>query len=168
MRKRNFPSRECPVITAGAPANSLAVAMSNDIKPSMAVGEADFKLIKHAIQKGGNTMTEATIGRSYSCQCQEFVNGWKDRACGAGREALTDIFVKAFKEASTVHAGSLRAKNPAGSLQENSSLRDLISDSIDDGLPLLFIFSDHSVLEVKRGDAGLHISSGMHNEGALK
>jgi hypothetical protein len=63
-------------------------------------------------------MTEATIGRSYSCQCQEFINGWKDRACGAGREALT--------------------------------------------------FSDHSVLEVKRGDAGLHISSGMHNEGALK
>jgi hypothetical protein len=56
----------------------------------------------------------------------------------------------------------LRAKNSAGSLQENSSLRDLISGSIDDGLPLLFFFSDHSALEVKRDDAGLHISSGMH------
>ena len=41
-------------------------------------------------------------------------------------------------------------------------LRDLISGSIDDGLPLLFFFSDHSALEVKRDDAGLHISSGMH------
>jgi hypothetical protein len=65
-------------------------------------------------------MTEATVGRSYSYQCQEFINGWKDRACGAGREALTDIFVKAFKEALTVQAGSLRAKAPAGSAQENS------------------------------------------------
>ena len=113
-------------------------------------------------------MTETTIGRSYSYQCQEFINGWKDRACGAGREALTEIFVKAFNEASTVQAGSLRASHPAGSLQENSSLRDLISDSIDNGLPLLFIFSDHSALEVKQDDAGLQISSGMHNEGALK
>ncbi len=83
-------------------------------------------------------MTETSIGRSYSYQCQEFINGWKDRACGAGREVLTEIFVKAFKEASTVHVGSSRAKNPEGSLQENSSLRDLISDSIDNGLPLLW------------------------------
>ena len=107
-------------------------------------------------------MPEATVGRSYSDQCQEFIYGWKDRACGAGREALTDILVKAFKEASTVQVGNLRAKNSAGSLQENSSLRDLISGSIDDGLPLLFFFSDHSALEVRRDDAGLHISSGMH------
>ena len=107
-------------------------------------------------------MPEATVGRSYSDQCQEFINGWKDRACGAGREALTDILVNAFKEASAVQVGSLRAKTPAGSLQENSNLRDLISAPIDDGLPLLFIFSDHSALEVKRDDAGLHISSGMH------
>ena len=113
-------------------------------------------------------MTEATVGRSYSHQCQEFINGWKDRACGAGREALTDIFVKAFKEASTVQAGSSRAKNLAGSLPEDLSLRDLISGSIDDGLPLLFIFSDDSVLELKRDDAGLQISSRMHNEGAAK
>ena len=107
-------------------------------------------------------MPEATVGRSYSDQCQEFINGWKDRACGAGRQVLTDILVNAFKEASTVQIGNLRAKNSAGSLQENSRLRDLISGSIDDGLPLLFIFSDHSALEVKRDDAGLHISSGMH------
>jgi hypothetical protein len=113
-------------------------------------------------------MTEATIGQSYSYQCREFISGWKDRACGAGREALTDIFVKAFKEASTVQAGSSRAKNPAGSLPEDLSLRDLISGSINDGLPLLFIFSDHSALEVKRDDAGLHISSRMHHEGAVK
>ncbi len=104
-------------------------------------------------------MPVASVGRSYSDQCQEFVNGWKDRACGAGREALTDILVEAFKEASTVQIRDLRAKNSAGSLQENSSLRDLISGAIDDSLPLLFIFSDHSALEVKRGDAGLHISS---------
>jgi hypothetical protein len=107
-------------------------------------------------------MPKATVGRSYSGQCQEFINGWKDRACGAGREALTDILAKAFKDASTVQVGNLRAKNSAGSLQENSRLRDLISGSIDDGLPLLFIFSDHSALEVKRDDAGLHISPGMH------
>jgi hypothetical protein len=107
-------------------------------------------------------MPEATVGRSYSDQCQEFIYGWKDRACGAGREALTDILVKAFKEASTVQVGNLGAKNSAGPLQENSRLRDLISGSIDDGLPLLFIFSDHSVLEVKRDDAGLHISPGVH------
>jgi len=110
-------------------------------------------------------MTEATIGRSYSCQCQEFINGWKDRACGAGREALTDIFVEAFNEASTAQAGSLRIKNPEGSLQENSNLRDLISDSIDDGLLLLFIFSDHSALEVKWDHADLHISSGISPAG---
>jgi len=113
-------------------------------------------------------MTEATIGRSYACQCQEFINGSKDRACGAGREALTDIFVKAFKEASMVRSGSSRAKNAAGSLPEDLSLRDLISGSIDDGLPLLFIFSDHSVLDVKRDDAGLHISSRMYNQSAVK
>ena len=112
-------------------------------------------------------MPEATLGRSYSDQCQEFTNGWKDRACGAGREALTEILVKAFKEASTVQTGSLRAKNSAGSLLENSSLQDLISGSIDDGLPLLFIFSDHSALEVKRDGARLHISSGMHNDGVV-
>ena len=58
-------------------------------------------------------MPEATAGRSYSGQCQEFINGWKDRACGAGREALTDILVKAFKDASTVQIGNLRAKNSA-------------------------------------------------------
>jgi hypothetical protein len=120
------------------------------------------------VSKEGNTMTEATVGRSYSYQCQEFINGWKDRACGAGREALTDIFVKAFKEASTVQVGTSRAKNPAGSFPEDLSLRDLISGSIDDGLPLLFIFSDHSALEVKRDDAGLQISSRMYNEGAAK
>ena len=113
-------------------------------------------------------MTEATIGRSYSSQSQEFIHGWKDRACGAGREALIDIFVKSFNEATTVQAGSLRVKNPQRPFQEKSSLRDLISDSIDNGLPLLFIFSDHSVLEVKRDDAGLHISLAMHNEGAAK
>ncbi|MGA9390620.1 MAG: hypothetical protein WBV69_09260 [Candidatus Sulfotelmatobacter sp.] len=107
-------------------------------------------------------MSEATVGRSYSDQCQEFINGWKDRACGASREALTDILVNAFKEASTVQVGSLRAKSPTDSLEENSNLRDLISARIDDGLPLLFIFSDHSALEVKRDDAGLHIRPGMH------
>jgi hypothetical protein len=112
-------------------------------------------------------MTDATVGRSYADQCQDFIPGWKDRACGAGREALPDIFVKAFKDASTVQAGSLRAKTPAGSLPEVSSLRDLISDSIDDGRPLLFIFSDHSTLEVKRDDAGLHVNSRMHHEGAV-
>ena len=42
----------------------------------------------------------------------------------------------------------------------------MVSDLIDDGLSLLFIFCDHSVLEVKRDNAGLQISSGMHNEGA--
>ncbi|MGB0014950.1 MAG: hypothetical protein WBQ03_25385 [Candidatus Sulfotelmatobacter sp.] len=113
-------------------------------------------------------MPEATLGRSYWDQCQEFINGWKDRACGAGREALTDTLVKAFKEASTVQVGSLRAKTLTGSLQEDSRLRDLVSGSIDDGLPLLFIFSDHSVLEVKRDDAGLQISSRMHNKGAAR
>lgn len=106
-------------------------------------------------------MPEATVGRSYSDQCQEFIYGWKDRACGAAREALTDILVKAFKDASTVQVGNLRAENSTGSLQENR-LRDLISGSIDDGLPLLFIFSDHSALEVKRDHTGLHISPGMH------
>jgi hypothetical protein len=105
-------------------------------------------------------MPEAPVGRSYSDQCQEFINGWKDRACGAGREALTDILVNAFKEASTVQVGSLRVKTTAGSLQENSNLREMISAPIDDGLPLLFNFADHSALEVKRDDAGLHISSG--------
>ncbi len=113
-------------------------------------------------------MTEVTVGRSYSDECQEFISAWKDRACGAGRESLTDLLVKAFKEATTVQAGSLRAKNPPDSLPGNSSLRDLISDSIDHRLPLLFIFSDHSALEVKRDDAGLHISSRMHNESAVK
>ena len=77
-------------------------------------------------------MTEATVGESYSDECQEFIHGWKDRACGAAREALTDIFVKAFKEASAVQVGSLQVKTPAFTLQEKSSLRDLISGSIDD------------------------------------
>jgi len=113
-------------------------------------------------------MPEATVGRSYSDQCQEFVNGWKDRACGAGRAALTDILVKAYNEASIVQVGNLRAKTSAASLQQNSSLRDLISGSIDDGLPLLFIFSDQSALEVKREDAGLHIGSQMQSEGAVQ
>ena len=35
--------------------------------------------------------------------------GWARISCGAGREALTDIFVKAFEEASTVHAGVVSA-----------------------------------------------------------
>jgi hypothetical protein len=35
----------------GPPANSLAVAMSNYIKPITAAGEAGFKLIEQAIQK---------------------------------------------------------------------------------------------------------------------
>jgi hypothetical protein len=34
------------------PANSLAVAMSNYIKPSTTAVETAFKLIKQAIQKG--------------------------------------------------------------------------------------------------------------------
>ncbi len=113
-------------------------------------------------------MTEATVGESYSDECQEFIHGWKDRACGAAREALTDIFVKAFKEASAVQVGSLQVKTPAFTLQEKSSLRDLISGSIDDGLPLLLIFSDDSALEVRRDGTDLHISSGMHNGGAVK
>ncbi len=104
-------------------------------------------------------MTVATIGRSYADQCQEFINGWKDRACGAARVALTDILVQAFKQASTVQAGSFQAKKLAGPPPEDSSARNLISNSIDDGLPLLFIFSDHSALEVKQDNAGLHISS---------
>lgn len=61
---------------------------------------------------GLTTMAETTVGRSYSDQRQEFISGWKDRACGAGREALTDIFVKAFKEASTVRAFELEAYEP--------------------------------------------------------
>jgi hypothetical protein len=108
-------------------------------------------------------MTEATAARSYADQCQEFIHGWKDRACGAGREALTAIFVKAFNEASTVQAGSVQAKHPSRPPTANLRARDLVSNSIDDGLPLLFIFSDHSALEVKPDGAGLHISSRMHN-----
>lgn len=90
----------------------------------------------------------------------------KDRACGAARVALTDILVQAFKQASTVQAGSLHAKKPAGPLPEDSSARSLISNSIDDGLPVLFTFSDHSTLQVKQDNAGLHINSGTYNEGA--